>query len=160
MTIPDASVDATDGHPFRTWGLWAVILGALALIIVLVQIFAPVTEPAPTIGAQIGEIAGDAGRNAVRSFFGLPIEVAKPKEPSIADYLPLVAPIIGVVAVVLAFVSGLMRENWRYAAYGASLGAAAILFQMFAWLAALIALIIILAAIAEFVGDFFSVWSG
>ena len=156
MTNPDASMSDPDHHPFRTWGLWGVILGALALILVFIQIFAPITEPTPTVGAQIGEIAGDIGRNAWRSFFGMPVEVEAPKDPSVMDYLPLAAPIAGVLAVLLAFVSGLMRENWRYAAYGASLGSAAVLFHFFWWVALLFAGVILLVAIIENIGDIFS----
>ena len=149
QTVPSPS-------PFRTWGLWAVLTGALALIVVLGQIFAPMSEPAPSVGTQIGEIAGDMKRAAWRSFFGLEQEVAAPVPPSWTDWLPLAGPVIGVLAILLALVSGLRGENWRFAAYGTGLGGSAIVFYYFWWVALLVVGCMLLIAIIENLGDFFS----
>jgi hypothetical protein len=142
--------------PFRNWGLWAVLAGALALALVFFQIAAPSFEPKPSVGTQIGEIAGEIKRSAWRSFFGLPNPEAKPEPASITDYIAIAAPLLGIVAVVLSLVSGVLRENWRYSVYGVSLGAAAIVFQYFWWVALLVAGVILLVAIIENIGDIFS----
>ena len=129
---------------------------ALALMLVFAQIVGPTLEPKPSIGTQIGEIAGDIRRSAWRSFFGLPNPAPEAVAPSIWSYFELAAPIIGVVAVVLSLISGVLRENWRYPVYGTTLGVAAIVFQYVWWLAMLVAGVVLLVAIIENIGEIFS----
>ncbi len=152
----DMQTDPTPHNPLRTWGLWAVALGALALALVFIQIAAPMAEPKPSVGTQVGEIAGDMRRAAWKSFFGLSNEVAEPEPVSNTVYLAFVAPIMGIVAIVLALLSGVMGENRRYAIYGSGLGAAAVFFHFFWWVALLIAGVLLLIAIIENIGDIFS----
>jgi len=142
--------------PFRNWGPWAVLAGALALGLVFLQIAVPSLEPKPSVGSQIGEIAGEIKRSAWRSFFGLPAPEAKVEPASITSYLAIASPLLGIVAVVLSLISGILRENWRYPVYGVGLGAAAIVFQYFWWLALLAAAVMLLVAIVENIGDIFS----
>jgi len=154
----DETINTLEDAPrlFRKWGFWAVISGAMALILVFVQMIGPTLEPSPSAGAQIGEIAGDIKRYALRSFLGLAKENPEPEPVSAFSYLALAAPIIGVLAVVLSVISGVTRANWRYPVYGTSLGTAAIVFQYFWWLAILIAGVLLLVAIIENIGDIFS----
>jgi hypothetical protein len=147
-------------HPFYTFGLWAVLTGGLALIAVFVHIVAPSLEPSPSVGSQIGEIAGEIRRSAWATFLG-EAEPA-PVEESIDwwIYLAFVGPTLGVAALVLSLISGLRRENWRYPAYGAGLGTAAILFQFVWMVAVLIAGVVLLVAIIENIGDVFGGFGG
>ena len=142
--------------PLRDWGMWAVLTGALALILVFAQIVGPSFETKPSAASQIGEIAGEIRRSAWRSFLGQPAPEAEPAPVPVWTYLALIAPVLGVVAVVLSVVSGVLRENRRYALYGASLGAAAIVFQFFWWVALLFLGVLLLIAIIENIGDIFS----
>ena len=143
-------------HPFHTFGLWAVLAGGLGLIAVFVHMVYPSLQPSPSVGNQIGEIAGDIGRSAWYSFRGLEDPVPVDDTPNIWMYLAVVGPALGVVALILSLISGLRRENWHYSAYGAGLGVAAITFQ-FIWLvAALIAGVLLLVAIIENIGEIFS----
>lgn len=140
----------------RKWGFWAVLTGAIALVLVFIQIAAPTFEARPSAASQIGEIAGEIKRSAWRTFLGLP----KPEPEATAfpfwNYLALAAPILGVVAVVLSLVSGVLRENWRYPVYGTAFGVAAILFHFFWWLALLVAGVVLLVTIIENLGEIFS----
>jgi hypothetical protein len=150
--------DASTGpapHPFYTFGLWAVLAGGLGLAAVFLHMTAPFMEPSPSVASQIGEIAGEIRRSAWARFLG-EAEPA-PVEESIDwwIYLAFVGPALGVVALVLSLISGLRRENWRYPAYGAGLGAAAILFQFVWMVAVLIAGVVLLVAIIENIGDIF-----
>ena len=131
-----------------------MLTGALALCLVLVQIVGPTLEPQPSAAAQIGEIAGEIRRSAWRSFLGLPAPEPEPVPSS--NYLALAGPILGILAIVLSVISGVLRENWRYPAYGAGLGVAAIVFQYFWLLAVLVAGVLLLVAIIENIGDIFS----
>lgn len=141
---------------FRRIGFWAVLSGAAALVLVFVQIAGPSLEPSPSVATQVGEMAGEIKRAAWRSFFGLPQPEPEPQAVPVRNYLALAAPILGVVAVVLSLVSAIARENWRFPVYGTSLGAAAIVFHYFWWVALLIAGVVLLVAILENLGDIFS----
>lgn len=156
MSIETTDVAEASGRPLRTWGFWAVLFGAASLILVFFQIFGPMLEPQPSVGTQIGEIAGDIKRSAWRSFFGLSNEPAAPQPVSMVVYLALAAPVLGVIAIVLSLISGVLRENRRYAIYGTGLGATAILFHFFWWVALLVAAVLLLVAIIENIGDIFS----
>jgi hypothetical protein len=142
-------------HPFYTFGLWAVLTGGLALIVVFVHMVAPSLAPQPSAASQIGEIAAEIRRSAWANFLGeaQPAPIEEPVRWWL--YLAVVGPALGVVALVLSLISGLRRENWRYPAYGAGLGVAAILVQFVWMVAVLIAGVILLTAIIENIGDIF-----
>ncbi len=156
MEEQTANVGVRTAAPFRKWGFWGVICGAVALVLVFIQIFGPMMEPTPSVGTQIGEIAGEIKRSAWRSFLGLSKETAKPEPVSAMNYLALAAPILGVLAIVLSLVSGVLRENWRYPLYATGLGTTAIVFHFFWWMALLLIGGLILIAIIENIGDIFS----
>lgn len=152
------TADITPRELLRKWGFWAVLAGGLALALVFVQITLPSLETKPSAATQIGEIAGEIKRSAWRTFLGLPKPEAEPVAHSsgLTAYLAIVAPILGVIAIILALISGVLRENWRFAAYGASLGASAILFQIAWWVALLIVCVVIFVSILENIGDIFT----
>ena len=155
----DPDSDISSGalpRPFRKAGFWAVLLGAIAVVLVFVQMVGPTLEPKPSAATQIGEIAGEIKRSAWLSFLGISEPEPELETASLWSYLALVAPILGVVALVLSLVSGLKRENWRYPVYGASLGVAAIVFQYLWWVVILVAGVLLLIAIIENMGDIFS----
>lgn len=144
-----------------SWGLWAIICGAVAIALVFVQIqLLSGTSEAVPIGQQIGEIAGDIKRSAWRSFLGLappePEPVPISRREQVFDVIYTAIPVIGCLAIVLAAVSLLKRENWRLGFYGVALGGGAILFQYLWWMAILILGFILLIKIVENIGDIFS----
>jgi hypothetical protein len=139
------------------WGFWAVIAGAMALVLVFAQLAAPSFEVKPSAATAIGEIAGEIKRSAWKSLFGLKSEApATTAAPSFSAYLAFAAPVLGIIAIVLSLVSGVRKENWRYSAYGVSMGVAAVVFQYFWWLALLVAGIVLLVTIIENIGEIFS----
>lgn len=142
----------------RKWGFWSVVLGALALMLVFAQMVGPSFETKPSAATQIGEIAGEIKRSAWRSFFGMPAPEPKVQSNSVWDYLAIIAPILGIAAVVLSLISGVLKENWRFPVYGVTLGASAIVFQYVWWLALLVCGVLILVAIIENITDIFSFW--
>lgn len=156
MTDSNMTPPAPNPVALRSFGLWAVLTGAVAVALVFIHIFAPTLQPTPSVGDQIGEIAGDIKRSAWRSFLGFSAPEPEPVFLPWTHYLGLAGPILGVVAIVLAMLSGIFKENRRYVAYGTSLGAAAMLFHFFWWVALLIAGVAILVAIIENIGDIFS----
>lgn len=155
MTAKSRNTPDGSSRFLRQWGFWAVVAGAIALVLVFAQIAGPAFDPKPSVASQIGEIAGEIRRSAWRSFFGLPNPAPEAAAPSLWNHVAIAAPILGVVAVVLSVISGILRENWRYPVYGTSLGVAAIVFQYFWWLALLVAGVVLLVAIIENMGDIF-----
>ena len=142
---------------FRKWGFWAVIAGAAALMLVCVQIAGPGFEAKPSVATQVGEIAGEIKRSAWRTFLGMPKEPAHPEtSSSLWTYAVFAAPALGIVAIVLSLISGIARENRRYAAYGLGLGCTAVLFHYFWWLALLFAGVALIIAIINNIGDIFN----
>jgi len=57
--------------------------------------------------------------------------------------------VFGVVADVLAMISGILRENWLYAIYGTGLGASTVLFYFFWWVALVICGVMLLIALSR-----------
>lgn len=143
--------------PFRHVGFWALVAAALGLVIVFIGIGLPMMEPKPSVGTQIGEIAGDMRRAAWRGFFGLgsPDPEPAPAGTQWQAILAMIGPALGALAVILGVVSGVKGESWRYAAYAVSLGIMAIIFQFFWWVALLVTAVIIIVAIIENIGDIF-----
>ncbi len=140
---------------FSKWGFWACLVGAFGLGLVFWNIAAPMMEPKPSIGTQIGEIAGDMRRAAWRSFFGLENEVPEETANPWPGYLAVIAPALGLVAIILSVISGVKGENRRFVLYGTCLGATAIVFQFFWWVALMVLGVMLLIAVLENLGDIF-----
>lgn len=135
------------------WGYLAIALGALGLMLSMAYIFGGPFTPQPTVGQTIGEIAGEMRASALRALNGeaQPAPVARGWD---IDRIILVgAPILGVLGILSAMISALMRDPWRLPTYGAILGTAAIVFQFLWWIAVLFAAVILLVSIIENIGD-------
>jgi hypothetical protein len=142
-------------NPFSAWGFWGVLAGGLAVMLVFLQLAGPSLGPQPSVGSQIGEIAGDIARSAWQSFRGTYVPEPEHAETQVWTLLGLAAPILGVVAIVLSMISAVRREDWHYPFYGAGLGVAAIVFYFLWWLAALFAGVLIIVAILDNFGSIF-----
>ncbi len=138
------------------WGFWALCTGALALMLVFLQIAGPMLEPQQSVGSQIGEIAGDMKRAAWRSFFGLEPDAEQLVRPSLWHYFAVVAPMFGIVAIALSVISKVKKEHRQFPIYATGFGVTAILFQYLWWLALLVAGIMLIISVIQNLGDFFS----
>lgn len=145
-------------HLLTSWGLWAIICGAVAMALVFVQIQMLSAQDTATIGQQIGEIAGEIKRSAWRSFLGLAPPEPEPlsKTQALFDVIFVAAPVIAGVAILLAAISLLKREHGRLGVYGVALGGGAILFQYVWWMAMIFLGVVLLIKIVENIGDIFS----
>lgn len=142
-------------NPARSIGFWGVLLGAIGVVLAFLPMIGPMMEPQPSVGTQVGEIAGDIMRSAWQSFRGQEVTGAEPQPQPIWVKLGFGAPVLGVIAIVLSMVSGLKRENWHYAFYGTGLGIAAVVFYFAIWIALVFAGILLLVAIIENLGGIF-----
>lgn len=137
------------------WGFWGVLVGGAGLLAVFIQIGMPMTEPSPSIGTQIGEIAGDIRRAAWDSFLGREPAAPEPVQPQLTNYLIYAAPALGVLGIVLSLISGIRGENWRFSLYAGGLGGAAIVFHFFWWAMLLVLGVVLLISIIENIGNIF-----
>lgn len=145
--------DASAIPPGFRWGYVSVALGALGLVLAMVHIFGGPFTPQPSIGTTIGDIAGDMRAAVLRAVRGEPQPAPQPVGWDIDRVLLLAAPLLGAAALVMAVVSAIARDGWRLPTYGAVLGLAAIVFQLFWWVAVLFAGAILLVAIIENLGE-------
>ena len=140
----------------RAWGFWAVLAGAVGIVLVMSGAIGPTLDPAPSAATQIGEMAGEIRRSAWRSFLGLPRPAPEPVPVPIWTYVGLAGLVLGAVAIVLAVLSAMMREDRRYLVYATGLGSTAILFHFIWWMALLVAGVFVLVAVIQNIGDIFS----
>ncbi|MEM9497790.1 MAG: hypothetical protein AAGA28_07715 [Pseudomonadota bacterium] len=141
----------------KLWGLWAVLTGAVGVALVFLGMLGPSLVPGPSAASQIGEIAGEIKRSAWLSFLGMKPDPVAPEtgvDPWVV--MAFIAPFLGLVAIVLSVISGVMHENRRLVAAGATLGGVAVLFQFFWWLALLICGVVLLVSVLSNIGDIFS----
>jgi hypothetical protein len=142
-------------RPFQAWGFWGVLAGALGVMLVFLQIIGPTLEPQPSVGNQVGEIAGDIARSAWQSFRGEYVPEPEPAAFPMWVLVGFAAPVFGVVAILLSVISAVRRENWHYPFYGTGLGVAAIVFYFVWWIAILFAGVLLIVAILENLGSIF-----
>lgn len=142
------------------WGYLAILLGAAALVMAMLVIFAGPFAPQQTVGVTIGEIAGDIVSAARRSVQGIEQPPPDPRGWDIDRVLMILTPLLGVIAVVLAVLAAVRREPWRLATYGAALGGAAITVQFIWWVALLICGIVLLVSIIENLGGILDGFGG
>jgi hypothetical protein len=147
--------ETVQSRPFEAWGFWGVLLGALGVMLVFLQLIGPTLEPQPTVGNQVGEIAGDIARSAWASFRGEYVPEPEPVDVPVWVALGFAAPVLGVIAIVLSMISAIRRENWHYPFYGTGLGAAAIVFHFVWWIAILFAGVLVIVAILDNFGSIF-----
>lgn len=137
---------------FRSWGVWAALVGAAALAMAFAQMAAPMMEPGPPLGVQIGEIVGDIKRSALRSFIGMPPAEPEPSQTPHWVFWGLAATLSGIAAILLSLASALRGEDLRLQVYGVSLGASALLVQMVWWVALLVLGMLLLLVVARALG--------
>ena len=97
------AIQSQSPRVLTSWGLWAMICGAVAMVLVFVQIQMLSGQETASIGQQIGEIAGDIKRSAWRSFLGLapPEPEPIPSSRELFDMIFAATPVIAGIAIVL-----------------------------------------------------------
>jgi hypothetical protein len=116
------------------FGFSAMVLGAAALVMVVLHFWAGPLAPQKSVERTIAEIAVNISREVARVVRDKPA-VTKPRVWNIDDTIRLAGAALAVLALILAAVGFVRREDFRPAVMGASLGGAAIAFQFVMWLA-------------------------
>ena len=132
-------------RPLAGWA--AFLLGAVALILVIVHFFAGPFAPQQDVSISVGEIAAEMREAAKRAVTGAPQPEPQAQPWDIDRVLEAGAGSIASLALILGLASLALRERRMPAAAGLVLGAGAIAFQMFTWMVMLLIGALILAAI-------------
>ncbi|MFY0692505.1 MAG: hypothetical protein JXR14_11360 [Paracoccaceae bacterium] len=141
-------------------GLLGFALGAVALIIVLVQHYGGPFTPQPEIGVTIGEIAADIKQSAIAKVTGTPLPPPEPA-PDHVDYdriLKVIGAVGGACAVIAGLVGLIRREDRLPATYAVGLGIGTIAFQYLTWVILLICGVVLLVSILNNFAGIFDSW--
>lgn len=138
----------------RPWaGTTGLVIGAIALVLVMVHFWGGPFEPQPTIGQVIGETAADIRISAVRALKGEPQPAPQAQTWGIDRTLQTAGPVLAAAAIVCGILGFILRENRRVVVGAAGLGALALGFQVFTWTVLMIAGVILLIGIMSNLGS-------
>lgn len=131
------------------WGIASIVLGSAALLLAVIIIFGGPFAPQQSAGTSLGEIAGEMREAAQRKLQGLPQPEPQARPWTVDRVLQILAPALGVLAIVAAVVSAVQSNSRRMAAYGTALGVSAILVQFLWWVVLLVAGVVLLVSVME-----------
>ncbi len=136
------------------FGLAGFFLGAISLVILVIQMSAIFEEPpAKSAGTVIGEIAADIRLSASRALSGEPAPVAPPPPPSYALMITIAALGMAGAAMALGGIALFRHEPTRLPTLAIGFGASAIVMHFVFWLALMICGIVLLVSIINNIGD-------
>ncbi|WP_299825605.1 hypothetical protein [uncultured Roseobacter sp.] len=129
----------------------AIGLGASALFLALLIVYAGPFTAQPDVGTTIGEIAGNMRAAAQRAVQGLPQPEATVVQPAwdIDRILMTAAPSIGVLGLLMAITGFIRKEPKRAAACGLAISTGAILVQVLLIAVLIIAGVMLLIGIMQ-----------
>ena len=136
-------------------GFSAMILGATALMVVILHFWTGPLAPQKSVERTIAEIAVNISREVARVVRDKPA-VTKPRAWNIDDTIRLAGAALAALALILAAVGVVRREDFRPAVMGASLGGGAIAFQFVTWLALVALGLVLLWIVISHVGGILS----
>ena len=142
------TMDVKPGNGFGTAGF---LVGAMALLLVLVIFVAGPFAAQPTTGATVGEIAGEAGKGMLRNWLGMEQPTVQ-RTRDIDDFLGLGAAIAGALAILLGLFAHLRGERRGIASAALALGVSAVALQLFAVTIGMIIGALVLCAIILAIG--------
>ncbi|WP_075214879.1 hypothetical protein [Mongoliimonas terrestris] len=150
-----ASTPDIASTPRATLGWLGFAVGAAALVLTLVIVWAGPFAPQRSPGVGIGELAADIARSAARSVAGQP--QPEPVVPSrdIDDHLHVAAGVLAGFAIVLGVAAFVRHERKRAALSGIALGGLAIGVQLFTYAVMLIVVGLVIAAVIYAMRDVF-----
>jgi len=133
--------------PRPVWGVVGVITGAIAVALVLLSLSSVFTGPQPDTATQIGELAAEIRKSAMRSLMG--VEQPTPETPAmtVATVLTIAAPVLAVIAAVCGAIGLFRRESRGLPLLALGFGTSAFVMQYLLILALILGGICLLVAI-------------
>ncbi|MFT6025615.1 MAG: hypothetical protein ACI9PY_003758 [Ascidiaceihabitans sp.] len=111
------------------YGYIGMGMGALGLGLAVVHFFAGPFSPQQNIDISLGEMAANMAKSATREFLNQPQPAPLPKIWDLDAILRAVAAVASALAIILAVVAFVLKENQRVVMAAAVLGSAALAFQ-------------------------------
>ena len=140
---------APNDHRTPGFGVAATCLGGAALLGAVVTLFGGPFAPQADAAVSLGELAAQAGKAALRDMVGMDQPPRAPVAWDVDRILWVAMAALGALAVILAAISVVRHEPWRWAAAGATLGAGAVVFQYAVAVVAAMLIVLLVAAVFQ-----------
>jgi len=137
-------------------GVAGFMLGALALLVVVISFVGGPFAPQNAVGVTLGDIAAEAGKATLRNWLGMDQPTAAPAPWTIDRALWLVGVVLGVIAILCGAVALLLSERRDIALWALGLGISAVMLQFIASALMMVVGALILCALIYALGDFLS----
>jgi hypothetical protein len=143
----------------KYFGLASIICGGIALLMVVVHMWAGPLEPQKTIERTIAELAVNIAKEVANVARNKPAELHA-RSLNTDDLVRIAAATLAVLALVIAGIGFIKRENSRPLIVGAGLGAGAIAIQVLLWMALLIAGLVLIGLVVSNLGEILGTLGG
>jgi hypothetical protein len=144
---PMTEAAATRPQPIA--GYASFLIGASALIIVLVSFWAGPFAPQQRASVSIGQTAAEIRQSAIRAMKGEKQPAPKAAPWTTDRKVKAGTAVLAALSVIIGLFGLIRRESWRPAGAGIVLGVSAVTVQMFIWAILLVVGALILVAIIQ-----------
>lgn len=128
-------------------------IGAIGLMLVLVQFYAGPFAPQQSVGVVLGELAAEIRLSATNALEGRENPAAVASDWDIDRIMAAAAAVAAGLAIFLGLAGLIRGESRKPAAYAITLGVGAILFQLVAWAILLVAGVLLIIGVMDNIGD-------
>jgi len=133
--------------PRPIWGLTGVIAGLIAVALVTLSLSSIFAEPQPSMASQIGEMAAEIRKSAMRSMMGDAQPVPDTPAMTVAVIITLAIPVLAGGAALCGAIGLFRREPRSLPLLALGFGTGAFLMQYLFWMALFIGGVVLMVAI-------------
>jgi len=133
--------------PRPVWGLAGVIAGLIAVALVTLSLSSIFAEPQPSMASQIGEMASEIRKSAMRSMTGAAQPVPETPAMTLATIITLAIPVMAGGAALCGAIGLFRREPRSLPLLALGFGSGAFLMQYLFWMALFIGGVFLMIAI-------------
>lgn len=133
--------------PRPIWGLTGVIAGLIAVALVTLSLSSIFAEPQPSMATQIGEMAAEIRKSAMRSMMGTEQPVPETPAITVAMIVTIAIPVLAGGAALCGAIGLFRREPRSLPLLALGFGTGAFLMQYLFWMALFIGGVVLMVAI-------------
>jgi hypothetical protein len=135
--------------PRPVWGLVGVIAGLIAVALVTLSLSSIFAEPQPSMASQIGEMAAEIRKAAMRSMMGDAQPVPDTPAMTVAVIITLAIPVLAGGAALCGAIGLFRREPRSLPLLALGFGSGAFVMQYLFWMALFIGGVVLMVAIVN-----------